>query len=86
MPAAMPEQPESIAHPFDDAEAFLAAFAPSSGGVVSFVDADERVRFITREAAAWLGKAPGDVVGRTLRELHEPTSYAFFAPYLRRGE
>ena len=76
---------ESIAHPFAGAESFLAAFAGSSGAVVSYIDAAERVQFITREAAAWLGKSPADVVGRSLRELHEPASYEFFGPYLRRA-
>ena len=81
----MAEQPGSIAHPFADAESFLAAFAQSSGGVVSFVDTEERIRFITHEAADWLGHAPADLIGRTLRELHEPDSYTFFSPYLQRA-
>ena len=71
--------------PFADAEAFVAAFAESSGAVVSFVDTTERVRFVTREAAAWLGRSPAEVIGKTLRELHVPASYAFFEPYLRRA-
>ncbi|HEX5128859.1 MAG TPA: PAS domain S-box protein, partial [Usitatibacter sp.] len=71
--------------PFADADAFLAAFTESSGAVVSFVGADERVRFLTREAAAWLGKRPEEIVGKSVRELHEPESYAFFEPYLRRA-
>jgi diguanylate cyclase (GGDEF)-like protein/PAS domain S-box-containing protein len=53
--------------------------------VVAYIDTEERIRFITDEAAAWLGMAPTDVVGKTLRELHEPASYAFFEPRLRRA-
>jgi diguanylate cyclase (GGDEF)-like protein/PAS domain S-box-containing protein len=83
MDAAPENQP--LPEPFLTAEGFMAAFAGSSGAVVSFVDTQERVLFVTREAAAWLGKSPSQVVGRTLRELHEPASYAFFEPYLRRA-
>ena len=81
----MAEQPKLPLHPFADGEAFVAAFAESSGAVVSYIDTDERVRFITREAAAWLGRSPEEVVGKALRELHEPASYTYFAPYLRRA-
>jgi diguanylate cyclase (GGDEF)-like protein/PAS domain S-box-containing protein len=76
--------PVSIPEPFD-AEGFLAAFAGSSGAVVSYVGVDERIRFVTDEAAAWLGRTPQEIVGKTLRELHEPASYTFFEPYLRRA-
>ena len=71
--------------PFADAERFVAAFTASSGAVVCFVDSGERVRFLTDEAAAWLGKPPAQLLGKTLRELHEPASYEFFEPYLRRA-
>ena len=72
-------------HDLGSPEGFLAAFTQSAGAVVAFIDTEERVRFITREAAAWLGKAPEAVIGRTLRELHEPASYEFFEPWLRRA-
>jgi diguanylate cyclase (GGDEF)-like protein/PAS domain S-box-containing protein len=67
------------------AEGFLAALAHSAGAAVSYIDTTERIRFITHEAAAWLGVQPREALGRTLRELHEPQSYAFFEPYLRRA-
>ena len=67
------------------AEGFVDAFARSAGAAVAYVDAGERIRFITDESAAWLGMRPQDVIGKTLRELHEPASYAFFEPYLRRA-
>jgi diguanylate cyclase (GGDEF)-like protein/PAS domain S-box-containing protein len=81
----MAEQPQPIAHPFSDAQGFLEAFSESSGAIVSFIGLDERVRFITREAASWLGREPAGVIGKSLRELHEAASYTFFAPYLRRA-
>ena len=77
--------PSSLPEPFADAEGFLAAFVGSSGAVVSYIDRTEHVRFITREAADWLGMAPHEVVGLTLRQIHEPASYDFFSPYLRRA-
>ena len=60
----------SLEHDLGSPEGFLAAFTQSAGAVVAFIDTEERVRFITREAAAWLGMAPEAVIGRTLRELH----------------
>jgi diguanylate cyclase (GGDEF)-like protein/PAS domain S-box-containing protein len=84
MPATEPSAEPSLA-PFEGADEFLAAFARSSGAVVTYIDAGERVRFITEEGARWLGKPVASIVGRTLRELHEPDSYAFFEPYLRRA-
>jgi PAS domain S-box-containing protein len=32
-----------------------------------------------------IGIEPREAIGKTLRELHEPASYAFFEPYLRRA-
>jgi PAS domain S-box-containing protein len=77
--------PTSLPAPFASAEGFIAAFAESSGAVVSYVDAAERVLFVTREAAEWLGRPPAEVIGKTVRELHEPDSYRFFEPHLRRA-
>ena len=71
--------------PFATADDFVSALAWSAGAVVTFVDTEERVRFITCEAAAWLGLPPEAVLGKTLRELHEPASYEFFAPRLRQA-
>ena len=70
---------------FGSAEAFLEAFAQSSGAAVAYVDIDERVLFINHAGAEWLGMAPAAIVGKRLRELHEPTSYEFFAPRLARA-
>ena len=77
--------PHPLPEPFESAQDFLSALAWSAGAVVTFVDTSERVRFITREAAAWLGLPPEAVLGKTLRELHEPASYEFFEPRLRRA-
>jgi diguanylate cyclase (GGDEF)-like protein/PAS domain S-box-containing protein len=71
--------------PFVGTEEFVAAFARSSGAVITYIDVGERVRFITEEGARWMGKPVAAILGRTLRELHEPASYAYFEPYLRRA-
>ena len=84
MPAAEPPLDAALP-PFTGAGEFLAAFGRGSGAVVTYIDADERVRFITEEGARWLGMPVGAVLGKTLRELHEPASYAYFEPYLRRA-
>ena len=78
---AVQHLPEALGGP----EGFVAALARSAGAVVAYVDTEERIRFVTDEAAAWLGMRPADVLGKTLRELHEPASYEFFEPWLRRA-
>ena len=74
-----------IREPFASAEEFIATFAQNVGGLISYVDASERVRFATRSRAEWFGETPEGVQGRTLRDLHTPESYARFEPWLRRA-
>ncbi len=71
--------------PFATADDFLAAFAREVGGLVSYVDAEERVRFATHALAQWFGTTPGAIVGRSLLELHGPVQYALIAPWMRRA-
>jgi diguanylate cyclase (GGDEF)-like protein/PAS domain S-box-containing protein len=71
--------------PFESPEAVIGALAQVSGAVLTFVDRSERVRFVSSAAAEWLGMPVTEVVGKTLQELHEPASYDYFAPFLRRA-
>ena len=70
---------------FPSAESFLEAFASNVGGLVSYVGADERIRFASRALGEWFGTTSRDIVGRTLRELHGPEAYAVIAPWMRRA-
>jgi diguanylate cyclase (GGDEF)-like protein/PAS domain S-box-containing protein len=76
---------QKTAQPFESPEALIGALAQVSGAVLTFVDRGERVRFVSSAAAEWLGMPVAQVVGKTLRELHEPGSYEYFAPFLRRA-
>jgi diguanylate cyclase (GGDEF)-like protein/PAS domain S-box-containing protein len=71
--------------PFESSEAFLDALAQVSGAVLTYVDRGARVLFATQAAAEWLGLPREQIIGRTLRELHEPASFEFFEPYLKRA-
>ena len=77
--------PLPLPAPFASAEEFLVAFAQHSGGLVSYVDTQERVRFATRRLAEWFGTTPQAIVGRSLEELHGPEGYAHFAPWMHRA-
>jgi diguanylate cyclase (GGDEF)-like protein/PAS domain S-box-containing protein len=79
--APMPPLPE----PFASAEAFMAAFARDSGGLISYFDSRERILFCTRGLAAWLGATPESIWGRTLRELHGDEAYGHFKPHVDRA-
>jgi diguanylate cyclase (GGDEF)-like protein/PAS domain S-box-containing protein len=70
---------------FPSADAFLAAFAAGVGGLVSYVDAYERVRFASRDVAEWLELPPERIVGRTLLELHGRDAYEKMSPWLQRA-
>jgi diguanylate cyclase (GGDEF)-like protein/PAS domain S-box-containing protein len=82
MIAAKPP-PQAPPGPFHSAEEFLDAFARDCGGLISYIDADERIRFATRHLADWFGSTPAKVAGQSLAELHSPESYAQFAPFIR---
>ena len=70
---------------FDSAEAFMGAFAHHVGGLISFVDAEERVCFSSRALADWFGSTPEAIQGKTLRELYGDESYALLSPWVKRA-
>ena len=74
-----------IPEPFASAEAFLAAFARDSGGLISYFDSRERLLFCTRRLASWFGSTPEGVWGRTLEQLHGSEAYAEFRGFAKRA-
>ncbi len=80
-PQSSPPWPDA----FPSAEAFLDAFASRVGGLVSYVDAEERIRFASAALAEWFGTTPRAMIGRTLRELHGAESYERIGPWMRRA-
>jgi diguanylate cyclase (GGDEF)-like protein/PAS domain S-box-containing protein len=82
-----PEIPEKRALPeaLPTAEAFLAAFVDDVGGLISYVDTEERIRFSSRQIAEWFGSTPEDIYGKTLLELHGPAAYAEVGPPMKRA-
>ncbi len=80
-----PASTPPLLDPVDDARGFVEAFAAGCGGLVSYVDTAERIRFATLALAEWFGTTPQGILGRTLRELHGDEAYEFFQPWLRRA-
>ncbi len=74
-----------LPEPFESPAAFLRALEQDAGGLVSYVDAEERVRFASRELVEYFGRPRDQVIGRTLLELHGEEGYAKFAHWMRRG-
>ncbi len=70
---------------FDSAEAFLAAFSRDVGGLVSYVDSEERILFASDALAAWFNSTPENIHGKSLTELYGKEHYAHFAPWVRRA-
>ena len=69
---------------FAGAPHFLAALARDSRGLLSYIDAGERIQFGTDALAEWFGLTPEALRGKTLRELHGEEGYRLFEPWLRR--
>jgi diguanylate cyclase (GGDEF)-like protein/PAS domain S-box-containing protein len=70
---------------FASGESFLSALARDSGGLITYIDSGERIRFATRALAEWFGRTPESILGRPVRELHTAESYAAFEPWMRRA-
>jgi diguanylate cyclase (GGDEF)-like protein/PAS domain S-box-containing protein len=70
---------------FPSAEAFLSAFASGVGGLISYVDTDERIRFASRQLAEWFGETPESILGKSLAEIHGPQGYAQVGPWMKRA-
>jgi diguanylate cyclase (GGDEF)-like protein/PAS domain S-box-containing protein len=77
--------PITVPDAFASGEAFLAEFAEQTGGLVSYVDAGERIGFASRSFAAWFGHTPRSILGLSLRELHGAEAYAAIRPWLERA-
>ena len=80
----MPVRPP-IPEPFASADDFLEAFAQSVGGLVAYVDRDERMRFATQRYADAFGTTREALIGRRLDELYPPADYAQFGPWVKRA-
>ena len=83
MEAAKPALPLPAA--FETTEEFLVAFVDTVGGLISYVDADQRIRFASKALAAWFNTTPRELAGKSLLELYGPAHYADFAPWVRRA-
>jgi len=70
---------------FETAQAFFAAFAERVGGLISYVDTDERVVYTSRALAEWINLTPEEVVGRRLVELYPPEVYELVKGPTRRA-
>jgi diguanylate cyclase (GGDEF)-like protein/PAS domain S-box-containing protein len=84
MSAARTPQPP-LPEAFADAQAFVEALAQCTGGLISYIDAGERIRFASNALAEWFGKPPAQIVGRSLRELHGESAYELIAPWIARA-
>jgi diguanylate cyclase (GGDEF)-like protein/PAS domain S-box-containing protein len=70
---------------FESVEAFVAALGRDLGGLVSFVDRDERIRFASRTLAQWMRIPPERLIGMSLAEIYGPETYSQFSRWIRRA-
>ena len=50
---------------------------------ISFVDADERLRFVNHTTTAWYGRSADELIGLPMRELMSDDDYRFAQPYIQ---
>ncbi|MEO5677154.1 MAG: sensor domain-containing diguanylate cyclase [Usitatibacter sp.] len=77
-------QPLSI-EGFASADAFLEAFTQAVGGLISYVDASGRIRYISTALAEWLGAGPEELLGKSLPEIYGEPTYEEFSGWTRRA-
>ena len=77
--------PPTVPDAFASAEDFLAALQRDSGGLITFIDTQERVRFASERFARWLGLPQERILGRRVEELYAADDYAVIGPWLRRA-
>ncbi|RSK50358.1 PAS domain-containing protein [Hymenobacter rigui] len=53
--------------------------------LISYLDKEERYRFVNHGYEAWFNRAPEDTLGRTVREVIGEQAYPSVAEYLRRA-
>ncbi|HWH84092.1 MAG TPA: EAL domain-containing protein [Burkholderiaceae bacterium] len=53
--------------------------------MVSFVDADQRYRFVNRNYQRWLGMDPARMIGCTLKEVYGEEEYGALQPHIERA-
>jgi diguanylate cyclase (GGDEF)-like protein/PAS domain S-box-containing protein len=70
---------------FASAQSFLSAFAGEVGGLISYVDAGERIRFASRQLAEWFGESQESILGKSLLDIHGPKGYAQVGPWMKRA-
>ncbi len=77
--------PPFVPPAFESAGAFLEAFARDVGGLIAYVDREERMRFVTQRYAEWFQTTREALIGRTLADLYSPEAYAQFGPWVKRA-
>ncbi len=80
-----PAQPVAPIDGFASSEAFFAAFSAAVGGLISYVDSSERIRYASRALADWLGAKPDELLGKSLPEIYGEGTYEEFAGWTRRA-
>jgi diguanylate cyclase (GGDEF)-like protein/PAS domain S-box-containing protein len=70
---------------FRSATNFVAAMADEVGGMISYVDSRQRLRYVSKALADWLGCTPEEAVGKTLSEVYGPQTYSQFEIWTKRA-
>jgi PAS domain S-box-containing protein len=67
------------------APSFARRVLDSFPDLISYVDADERYRYVNRGYQDWFGITPSEIEGRTMRDILGDEAYERVKPYARRA-
>lgn len=81
---ADPSSPDALADA-EGVDRLLAVLVDSLPALISYVDADQRYRWVNRTYEATFGRARDDIVGRRVVEVLGEPGYAFIRPHLERA-
>jgi PAS domain S-box-containing protein len=68
-----------------ESEKQLRLVTDSMPSLISYMDRDQRYRFVNRAYSDWFGRPTGDIVGRRVRTVLGPKAYAKVKPYIEQA-
>jgi PAS domain S-box-containing protein len=78
-------QRKRIEQALRDGERRIRLVTDAMPALISYVDADERYRFINEPYCRWLGQPEEAIIGRRMSEVLQPAVYELRASYVRRA-
>jgi PAS domain S-box-containing protein len=67
------------------AESQLRLITDATPGLISYIDAEKRYRFVNRQYTTWFGLSPDAILGRTMKDVLGEAAFARLEPHFDRA-